>query len=93
MYKTSSLRRLLLASLAGLALGSAQAETYPAKTISLIVPVPSPGRRPLRLFCTQGSTRCCYQAGADHDHRKHRAVLVGQLAWQNWSTRLPMVTP
>ena len=43
MHKTSSLRRLLLASLAGLALVSAHAQTYPSKTISLIVPYPAGG--------------------------------------------------
>jgi tripartite-type tricarboxylate transporter receptor subunit TctC len=43
MYKTSSLRRLLLASLAGLTLLGAQAQTYPAKTINLVVPYPAGG--------------------------------------------------
>ena len=43
MPPISTLRRLLLAALAGLALVSAQAQTYPSKTISLIVPYPAGG--------------------------------------------------
>ena len=43
MPPISTMRRLLLAALAGLALVSAQAQTYPSKTISLIVPYPAGG--------------------------------------------------
>ena len=43
MHKTSFARRLLLAAVAGLTLVSAQAQNYPSKTISLIVPYPAGG--------------------------------------------------
>lgn len=43
MPSTSTLRRLLLAAVAGLALVSAHAQNYPSKTISLIVPYPAGG--------------------------------------------------
>ena len=43
MPQISTLRRLLLAAAAGLALVSAQAQNYPSKTISLIVPYPAGG--------------------------------------------------
>lgn len=43
MHTTSLLRRLLLAAVAGLTLVSAQAQNYPSKTISLIVPYPAGG--------------------------------------------------
>lgn len=43
MHKTSFARRLLLAAVAGLTLVSAQAQTYPSKTISLVVPYPAGG--------------------------------------------------
>ena len=43
MHTPSLLRRLLLAAVAGLTLVSAQAQTYPSKTISLVVPYPAGG--------------------------------------------------
>ncbi len=43
MPPISTLRRLLLAAAAGLTLVSAQAQNYPSKTISLIVPYPAGG--------------------------------------------------
>ena len=45
MYKTSFQRRLLLSALAALALASTQvqAQNYPSKTISLVVPYPAGG--------------------------------------------------
>ena len=43
MYKPSLLRRVLLASAIGLTLISAQAQNYPSKAISLIVPYPAGG--------------------------------------------------
>ena len=43
MHATSLLRRLLLATVASLTLVSVQAQNYPSKTISLIVPYPAGG--------------------------------------------------
>lgn len=43
MHKTSSFRRLLLASLAGLTVLGAQAQTFPNKPVSLMVPYPAGG--------------------------------------------------
>ena len=43
MDKISLLRRLLLTAAAGLTLVSAQAQNYPSKVISLIVPYPAGG--------------------------------------------------
>jgi len=43
MHKTSILRRLLLASLAGLSLNLAQAQSFPAKPVNLMVPYPAGG--------------------------------------------------
>lgn len=43
MHKPSLLRRLLLASAIGLTLISAQAQNYPSKAISLVVPYPAGG--------------------------------------------------
>ena len=43
MRKTSILRRLLLASLAGLSLNLAQAQSFPSKPVNLMVPYPAGG--------------------------------------------------
>ena len=43
MHKTSSFRHLLLASLAGLTVLGAQAQTFPNKPVSLMVPYPAGG--------------------------------------------------
>ena len=43
MHKTSLIRRLLLASLAGLSLGLAQAQGFPVKPVNLMVPYPAGG--------------------------------------------------
>lgn len=43
MHKTSFFRRLLLASLAGLTVLGAQAQTFPNKPVSLMVPYPAGG--------------------------------------------------